>query len=68
MAHKKQQTNIIRGDITMKKWETPAMAELNINNTEHEWKIQPSLDGGYFGDGELSGWFGEDDDDTNKKS
>lgn len=52
----------------MKKWETPAMAELNINNTEHEWKIQPSLDGGYFGDGELSGWFGKDDDDTNKKS
>lgn len=45
----------------MKKWENPSIAELNITETEHEWKIQPSFDGGYLGDGKLSGWFGSDD-------
>ncbi len=45
----------------MKKWENPAVEELNINETEHDWDIQPKLDGGYIGDGEFSGWFGEDD-------
>lgn len=68
MAHMEQK-QILRGDITMKKWETPAMAELNISNTEHDWKIQPSFDGGYLGDGEFSGWFGEKEtDDTNQPS
>uniref|UniRef100_UPI0040570C27 hypothetical protein n=1 Tax=Acetatifactor sp. TaxID=1872090 RepID=UPI0040570C27 len=45
----------------MKKWETPAMTELQISETQHEWRVQPSLDGGYVGDGEVSGWFGDDD-------
>lgn len=57
----------------MKKWETPAMAELNINSTEHEWDRQPEWDGGYLGDGKFSGWFGPKDegnnnDDTNQPS
>ena len=43
----------------MKKWETPAIAELNINETEHTWSDFPKLDGGYIGDGIISGWFGD---------
>lgn len=44
----------------MKKWETPVIEELNINETAHNWCIEPKWDGGYLGDGEISGWFGED--------
>lgn len=42
----------------MKKWETPAMEELEINETAHEWSLDLKLDGGYLGDGRVSGWFG----------
>ncbi len=44
----------------MKEWTTPEVKELEIAETAHEFKIQPKLDGGYLGDGEVSGWFGED--------
>lgn len=42
----------------MKKWETPAMEELEINETAHEWSLDFKWDGGYLGDGRVSGWFG----------
>lgn len=38
----------------MKKWETPSIAELDISKTEHRLFGQYS-DGGYIGDGILSG-------------
>ena len=42
----------------MKKWEAPAMAELEISETAHEWSLDLKWDGGYLGDGRVSGWFG----------
>lgn len=51
----------------MKKWEKAEINSLDISMTEHEWKIQPSLDGGYFGDGEISGWFGKDNSGNKDK-
>lgn len=44
----------------MKKWEAPAMAELEISETAHEWSLDLKWDGGYLGDGRVSGWFGGD--------
>lgn len=38
----------------MKKWETPSIAELDISKTEHRWTGIYS-DGGYIGDGTISG-------------
>ncbi len=43
----------------MKKWEAAEIDCLDISNTEHEFKFKPSWDGGYLGDGEISGWFGK---------
>ena len=38
----------------MKKWENPSVEELNINETAHNW-TGIYRDGGYIGDGEISG-------------
>lgn len=38
----------------MKKWNAPAMEELNINETAHNW-TGVYRDGGYVGDGVISG-------------
>lgn len=38
----------------MKKWNTPVVDELNINETAHNW-TGIYRDGGYIGDGEISG-------------
>ena len=45
----------------MKKWEKAEISCLDIAETSHEWKIQLSFDGGYLGDGKLTGWFGKPD-------
>lgn len=38
----------------MKKWNTPEINELSIKETEHNW-TGIYRDGGYIGDGEISG-------------
>ncbi|MBE5937541.1 MAG: hypothetical protein E7265_05880 [Lachnospiraceae bacterium] len=38
----------------MKTWNTPEIKELNIEETAHNW-IGIYKDGGYIGDGEVSG-------------
>lgn len=38
----------------MKKWNAPEVTELNINETAHNW-TGIYKDGGYIGDGEVSG-------------
>lgn len=38
----------------MKKWNAPVVAELDINKTEKNW-CGEYTDGGYIGDGELTG-------------
>ncbi len=38
----------------MKKWNAPSVEELNINETAHNW-TGIYRDGGYIGDGEISG-------------
>lgn len=38
----------------MKKWNAPSVEELNINETAHKW-LGNSWDGGYIGDGQVSG-------------
>lgn len=38
----------------MKKWNAPAVEEMNINETAHRWTGLFG-DGGYIGDGEISG-------------
>lgn len=38
----------------MKKWNAPAVEEMNINETAHNW-TGIYRDGGYIGDGEISG-------------
>lgn len=38
----------------MKKWNTPVVEELSINETAHNW-TGIYRDGGYIGDGEISG-------------
>ena len=38
----------------MKKWNAPSVEELNINETAHNW-LGNSWDGGYIGDGHISG-------------
>ena len=44
----------------MKKWERAEINCIEISATEHQWWPSCSRDGGYFGDGEISGWFGPD--------
>ena len=41
----------------MKKWNAPSVEELNINETAHNL-LGNSWDGGYIGDGVLSGHLG----------
>lgn len=43
----------------MKKWNTPVVEVLELAETEHEFRFQFSKDGGYLGDGKISGWFGK---------
>ncbi len=43
----------------MKTWATADIVELGINKTEHEW-FGPYRDGGYIGDGQISGHHGWD--------
>lgn len=38
----------------MKKWNTPAIETLDLTNTAHNW-TGIYRDGGYIGDGEISG-------------
>lgn len=38
----------------MKKWNVPAVEEINISETAHNW-TGIYRDGGYIGDGEISG-------------
>lgn len=38
----------------MKKWNAPSVEELKINETAHNW-LGNSWDGGYIGDGQVSG-------------
>lgn len=38
----------------MKKWNAPSVEELNINETAHNW-TGIYHDGGYIGDGQISG-------------
>lgn len=48
----------------MKKWNTPAISELSISETAHNW-LGIHRDGGYIGDGIISGhlsWSDPDDD------
>lgn len=49
----------------MKNWEQASIVELKIKETEHQWSFQWSLDGGYLGDGKISGWFGKDNSNSN---
>ena len=44
----------------MKKWNAPAVITVELNETAHQWKFSCSRDGGYLGDGKLTGWFGPD--------
>ncbi len=37
-----------------KQWGTPELMELNINETAHKW-LGVFWDGGYIGDGQISG-------------
>ena len=43
----------------MKNWNTPEIEVLEVAETEHEFRFQWSTDGGYLGDGKVSGWFGK---------
>lgn len=51
----------------MKKWNAPAMEELNINETAHDW-FGSYRDGGYIGDGEISGHLSWDKPDSTTPS
>jgi hypothetical protein len=44
----------------MKKWEKADINCVAINETEHQVRFSFQLDGGYIGDGKVSGWFGPD--------
>ncbi|WP_026487980.1 hypothetical protein [Butyrivibrio sp. XBB1001] len=44
----------------MKKWERAEISCLDLSATEHQWKFSWEKDGGYLGDGEITGWFGPD--------
>lgn len=44
----------------MKKWERAEINCVEISATEHQVKLSWELDGGYLGDGKISGWFGPD--------
>ena len=41
----------------MKKWENAEIMQLNVTETEYEWTPNWGFDGGYWGDGKVSGWF-----------
>ena len=51
----------------MKKWINPEIVSLDVNKTAHQWKPDWSSDGGYLGDGKLSGWFGPDPQPANNR-
>lgn len=42
----------------MKKWEAAELNCLDISETAHQWKLDFKWDGGYIGDGKISGWGG----------
>ncbi len=44
----------------MKKWQNAEIRCVDLSGTEHQWKLSWECDGGYFGDGKISGWFGPD--------
>lgn len=51
----------------MKKWNKAELVELNINETAHNW-TGIYKDGGYIGDGEISGhlsWSKPEDNNNN---
>ena len=50
-----------------KMWQTPVISELNISETAHRW-TGIYRDGGYVGDGEISGHLSwtKPDDNSNK--
>ncbi len=47
-------------ELTMKKWENAEIAVVEIKETAHQTRLSWELDGGYIGDGIISGWFGPD--------
>ncbi len=51
----------------MKTWENAEMVELNISETAHQW-VGDSWDGGYIGDGQISGHSKWSDDDKNNSN
>lgn len=51
----------------MKTWENAEVKELNINETAHNW-CGNSWDGGYIGDGILSGHLEHKGDNNNAES
>ena len=51
----------------MKTWENAEMVELNISETAHQW-VGDSWDGGYIGDGQISGHAKWSDDDKNNSN
>lgn len=51
----------------MKKWEAPSIAELDISKTEQNW-TGIYRDGGYIGDGQISGHLTWDPSDPNQES
>ena len=52
----------------MKKWNNPEIVALDLSSTEHQWFPSCSRDGGYLGDGKISGWFGPDPKPETKPS
>ncbi len=49
----------------MKKWENAEIMQLNVTETKEDWWPDCSRDGGYLGDGKLSGWFGQPKNNNN---
>lgn len=52
----------------MKKWNNPEIVALDLSSTEHQVRLSFQLDGGYLGDGQVSGWFGPDPKPETKPS
>ena len=46
----------------MKNWIVPEIETVELTSTEHEFRFQCSRDGGYLGDGKISGWFGKNNE------
>ena len=51
----------------MKAWQNAEMMELNICETAHQW-VGNSWDGGYIGDGQISGHAEWKDDSSNNSN